>query len=216
MRKGKLLRPSHHLLQIHILICISKPDNCALVLEDMEEPWNHTHPWDYIHGRALVGCLSDPAALMQKAFDNLVPGGYLELQDIVFPFCSAKPLPKDSPFARWNELSLEVSNSMPRPYHLVKNYAKLMREAGFVDMQEQTFFLPCGDWTGDPSHAKIGSWQMLNFMNGIEGATMRNLRTLGMSVEEIDELIEGIRQELFSGELHSYWNIEVVYGRKPL
>lgn len=153
---------------------------------------------------------------MQKAFDNLVPGGYLELQELVFPFCSAKPLPKDSPYARWTEVTWEANKILPRKYDHAKNYAKFMREAGFVDVQEQTFFLPCGEWTGDPRYAKLGSWQMLNFMNGLEGGTLRNLRLLGMPVEEIDEVVEEVRQEVSSGEVHTYWDIEVVYGRKPL
>lgn len=170
---------------------ISKPKNCTFIEEDMDEPWNHTHQFDYIHGRALVGCIADHRALTKRAFDNLVPGGYFELQDLVFPFCFAKPPPEGSSYARWNELIAEANKILPRKYDEVVNYAKYMREAGFVDVHEQKFFLPAGDWTGEERYAKLGSWQRLNLMNVFEGATMKNMQLLGMPIDEIDELVGG-------------------------
>lgn len=197
------------------MIAISKPSNCHFQVQDAEGDWNHPLPWDYIHGRALLTCFADPSSIIKKAFDALAPGGYLELQDAVLPWKFATPPPKDSAFARWNELTIEASIVGGRPWNNVVNYARWFREAGFVEVEEHKFFGPTGDWSKDPHEQRVGSWMMLNLLQALEGWTLRNMERLAWSVEKCKKLIEEVREDLESGTLKPYNDVLIVVGKKP-
>jgi hypothetical protein len=69
----------------HNLIQFSVPANCRFEISDAEEDWGFSQPFDYIHARAIVTCFKNNRAILQKIFENLVPGGYFELQDPALP-----------------------------------------------------------------------------------------------------------------------------------
>lgn len=91
-----------------------------------------------------------------------------------------------------------------------------MRQAGFVDVEEKSFFAPTGSWPEDPLNARVGNWQLLNIMNGLEGFTVRNLANIGWGKERCDKLMADVKEELARGDLRSYNDFLVVIGRKPL
>lgn len=66
----------------------SVPPNCSFEVDDAEDEWAFSMPFDYIHARAVVTCFKDNRAILQKIFDNLAPGGVFELQDPSFPMVS--------------------------------------------------------------------------------------------------------------------------------
>jgi hypothetical protein len=57
------------------------PPNYRFEVDDVEDGWRYEHKFDHIHGRFLVLCFKDSAAVFKKAFDALSPGGYFEMQD---------------------------------------------------------------------------------------------------------------------------------------
>ncbi len=57
-------------------------------VDDAEDDWNFSAPFDYIHVRSVVTCFKDNRAVLQKAYENLEPGGYFELQDPCLPMLS--------------------------------------------------------------------------------------------------------------------------------
>ena len=63
----------------------SIPNNCRFEVDDAEDDWTFSEPFDYIHARAILACFQDNRAIAQKIFDNLAPGGYFELQDPSIP-----------------------------------------------------------------------------------------------------------------------------------
>lgn len=186
------------------------------MVEDAEDEWSHGVEWDYIHGRALVACFSDKKSVFRKAFSALTPGGYLELQDAILPWQYATPPPKDSAFLRWNIASQEASLENRCPWNQVIDYPDWLREIGFKDVEVYRFFLPTGTWTNDPHIDHLGAWQMLNTNLGMEGWTLRNLESAGWTSEQIQKLMAEAKEELSSGTLQSFTEIQVVYGRKPI
>jgi trans-aconitate methyltransferase len=42
-------------------------------------PWSYSQPFDYIHGRELEGAIRDHDKLFRQAYENLRPGGWLEM-----------------------------------------------------------------------------------------------------------------------------------------
>lgn len=182
-------------------------------------------PFEYIHARAVLSCFSSPKDVMQSAFDALAPGGYLEFQDPVVPWKWDVPPPPDSAFQTWNELTVEASISGRRPWNNVIRYAQWMREVGFEDVDEETFFLATGPWTeGDSEEAKnlrkLGLWQRENLLQGIEGMTVKNLMRLNWEPNESKVLVAKVREELMNiapgGPMRPYTDVKAVWGRKPL
>lgn len=51
---------------------------------ECEFPCEHKIVFDYVHLRQVVTCFSDPRIVMQQAFDNMNPGGWIEFQDMTF------------------------------------------------------------------------------------------------------------------------------------
>ena len=48
------------------------PPNVYFEVDDMEEPWTFSRPFDYIHGKFLAGSIRDWPNLMQQSFENIV------------------------------------------------------------------------------------------------------------------------------------------------
>lgn len=91
-----------------------------------------------------------------------------------------------------------------------------MEEAGFVDVHEHVLKLPIGPWAKDKRQKKVGSFELVNMTEGIEGLTMRLYsKALGMSIEEIQVLLVDVRKEATNSKIHSYYHFWVVYGRRP-
>lgn len=160
-------------------------------------------------------CFEDPKSIIQKAYDNLEPGGYLELQDPILPWKFATPPPENSAFERWSNLSIEASIKGGRPWNNVQHYSKWLKEVGFEDVQESKFFVPTGTWTNEPRDMQIGTWALLNLQIGLQAWTFRNLERIGWTAEQTQALIEEVKEELQSGRLQTYCDFQVVYGRKP-
>lgn len=52
------------------------------IQEDADDDWvSFTMPFDYIHLRMMVTCFRDHRAVIQKIYDHLKPGGWVEYQE---------------------------------------------------------------------------------------------------------------------------------------
>lgn len=191
------------------------PPNCRFVVEDAEDDWEHDDKFSYIHARAVLSCFADPSVVIRKAFNALEPGGYIEFQDHMAPFEFVEPPPEDSALAQWNQLSIEASIKGGRPWNNSKNYARWMREAGFVDVEEHKVWVPCGTFVEDPKLRKMGLYHVTNMMQGIDGMTTRNLSRLGWKPEESKVLAARAIAELREGRVKPFNFILAVWGRKP-
>jgi len=185
---------------------------------DAELPWDSPQPFDYIHGRALLTCFKSPLTMIQEAYDNLAPGGYLELQDAILPFSFASPPPPNSAFERWNNLNIEGSIVGGRPWNNVQHYGRWLREAGFEVIRDDKLFTPTGTWGPDFSagDVKVGQWMVLNVLSAMEGWTVRNLERIGWSAEKAGALVRDVKEEIMRGDVHAFNYVVCVVGRKPL
>jgi SAM-dependent methyltransferase len=59
------------------------PPNCKFYVDDIEGEWTYppAEHFDYIHGRTLLWSIAGWKELFSSAFNNLKPGGILEIQD---------------------------------------------------------------------------------------------------------------------------------------
>jgi ubiquinone/menaquinone biosynthesis C-methylase UbiE len=59
------------------------PPNCSFERDDIEDGWIFDRSFDYIHLRGMLTCFNDHKAVLQKMFDNVCPGGWVEYQDFL-------------------------------------------------------------------------------------------------------------------------------------
>lgn len=65
------------------------PPNLTFEIDDLEELWTFSKPFDFIMARMTVQFFADPSRYCRQAFEHLSPGGWIECIDIVNPGKSA-------------------------------------------------------------------------------------------------------------------------------
>ncbi|KAH8805982.1 S-adenosyl-L-methionine-dependent methyltransferase [Xylogone sp. PMI_703] len=193
------------------------PPNCRFEVDDAEDPWTFGQTFDFIHGRMLFAAFKNPAHVIQQAYDALAPGGYLEMEEVYFKLSSPDNTIKDTSFKKWNEMLVEGAAVLGRDWHCTVKFKQYFIDAGFQDVVEIRQPGPIGPWPKNPDDKLIGLHWMANMLDGINAMSNISLRRgLGMSADEMEELLDDVRKDLRNRKIHSYWPIYVVYGRKPL
>ncbi|RDW60299.1 hypothetical protein BP5796_11905 [Coleophoma crateriformis] len=195
------------------------PANCHFEVEDAEDTWNFAEKFDYIHGRMLVTCFQSHLKVFGSAFDSLRSGGYIELQDVSFPFLGADDRWNGSAFQHWMKLLMDGSKALGKDWNRVPRYKGYLEELGFVDVVERRFNCPLGTWAKGKKNKILGTWGRENILSGLGALSMVVLtKGLGMTAAEIELLLVDVRNDINKdGEqsIHLYAPMFVVYGRKP-
>ncbi|KAF4911490.1 putative methyltransferase tdiE [Colletotrichum fructicola] len=200
----------------HTLPTFTLP-NVAFEIDDLEEDWTYSKPFDYIHSRLLTSAVSDWKIYLTKCFENLTPGGWLELQEAdVWPFSDDNTFPKDSAFARMAILLKEAAAKMGRPWFDLPSLKTMMLEVGFVDVRLKLHKWPINDWPKDQRYKNIGTWTYDNVTNGLEAMVMAPYtRALEWTRNEVNIFLIDVRKDLKNRHFHAYYPVYVITGRKP-
>lgn len=183
------------------------PPNCKFEIDDYDSEWTYKQEFDLIHGRLMVTSMADPRALFRKAYDNMAPGGWFELQDLYMPILSDDgTMTEDSAFKHWNDLFVEAVKKLGRDVGWATEYKRWMEEVGFQNVQQLNFKLPINTWPKDKLLKELGKWNLINMVDGLEGYTVRPFtKILGMSMEEVENLMTEVRKDLHNRAMHTYW-----------
>ncbi|CZR66302.1 related to methyltransferase [Phialocephala subalpina] len=193
------------------------PPNCQFEVDDSEDVWNFSQQFDYVHGRALLTCFKSHLPVIKSAFDSLRPGGYLELQDAIFSARCVDDSMKGTDLERWCGLVLKATEALGKNWNRASEYRTYLVETGFEDVVEKKFVWPIGTWARGKRMKMLGLWCREDLLSALEGISLAVLtRGLGMSKEEVEVLLVGVRNDIKSNEIHAYLAIRVVYGRKPM
>lgn len=194
------------------------PPNVMFEVDDIEDEWTYSQPFDYIHSRVMTSSVADWPQYLKKCYDNLQPGGYLELQELdLFPSCGDGTLTKDSPLMKWADLLYGASVKFGRPYLEISKLRKAMIEAGFEDVTMSTYKWPSNSWPRDVHFKELGMWQRENMLSGIDGFTLAPLtRAHNWSPTEVSVFLIDVRKVINDRNIHAYWPVYFIVGRKPL
>ena len=138
---------------------------------------------------------------------HLTPGvGYVELVEIEWtPRSDDNTLPENSYFARWASELYKAMDKAGRDMRVDPNTCNILRDQGFVDVQEKTFKLyhnPCR--TGEVDE-QIGRWFNLSLTHGLQGMSMAPFtRYLGWTPGEVNKFVEKVRHEICLLRHHGY------------
>ncbi|KAF5577526.1 methyltransferase [Fusarium pseudocircinatum] len=196
------------------------PPNVEFFIDDIEEPWNFSEPFDYVHSRMMTFSIKSWPNLASSIYDNLVPGGYVELLEIdLFAHSDDNTLTEDHHLSKLIHLLDEASTKIGRPFQDNKKNKDILRDAGFVDIVETVFKWPTNRWPLDKRYKEIGEWNNLNMdsFKGLEALSMAALtRVLGWTQEEVTVFLAKVRRDLNDRTIHAYWPVYSTYGRRPL
>ncbi|KAI1363481.1 S-adenosyl-L-methionine-dependent methyltransferase [Xylaria arbuscula] len=190
------------------------PENCRFEIDDAEDEWTFTEKFS--HGRALMSCFDDPARVVQQAYENLEPGGFIEFQDALFPMYWVGEPRKESALYRWNELLLEGVKNIGRSWSNVANYARYFKEAGFENIVDRRFYWPTSPWAKGKYFKTVAMYFQEDMISGMEGISMKVLQATGMSPPEIKEFCEEVKRDFRDTNLHAYLTVSYIYAQKPL
>ncbi|KAF4465205.1 methyltransferase [Fusarium albosuccineum] len=195
----------------------SVPPNVQFLIDDIDDDWHYSEPFDYIHSRMMNFSVANWADYLRKGFENLAPGGYMEVQEIdAFHVSDDGTLAKDHALSRWSDHLRDAAGKLDRPYEKTGNLKGFMAEVGFTDINETLFRWPINTWPKDKKFKELGAWHNENTASFLEAGTLAPLtRGLGWSVDEVRTFLSEVRKDLNNPKIHAYSPIRVVYGRKP-
>lgn len=86
------------------------PPNCKFLVDDAEAEWTDSKSFDFIHIRTLSGSIGDWPRLLRQSYDNLSPGGWIEMQEFEVRYgCDDDSYPAKAPNVhKYMELLREV------------------------------------------------------------------------------------------------------------
>ncbi|KAK2016004.1 methyltransferase domain-containing protein [Colletotrichum eremochloae] len=194
------------------------PPNVKFEIDDVEEPWTYSIPFDYIHSRGMTSSISNWDDYLQQAYNHLSPGGYLELIEIdPKPSCDDDSLPEDSPLVKSVKMLEEAATIFGRPFVDIQNLKDKMVHTGFEDVHIQRFKWPTNGWPKDRHYKEIGIWNYENFAMNWEAFVMAPLtRAFGWSKEEVLIHVMEVRKDLGNRNIHAYFSLYSIWGRKPM
>ncbi|EWZ29091.1 hypothetical protein FOZG_17197 [Fusarium oxysporum Fo47] len=191
------------------------PANVEFQIDDIDEEWNYSAPFTYIHSRMMNMSIQNWEDYLRKIFDNLAPGGYVELQDIdAFMESDDGTLTEAHALSKWCKLLREAAVKLGRPYIPTKDLKGIMDKVGFTSIVETRFKWPSNRWPKDKKYKELGAWNNENTNLVLESITLSPLtRGLDWTMEEVNVLLVDVRKELNDPNIHAYWPICSVYGR---
>lgn len=184
----------------------SIPQNCEFQIDDAEDEWLFSQPFDYIHGRACATCFRSPKDIFRQAFDHLKPGGYFEMQDLDLQTSEDGSIEGTNLTIIQENFNLALS-SMGMRWDNAARYATWMAEVGFEDVTEVVFRWPSNPyWPSDPKERTLGAWFLAQMSYGLlESVCTRIFMTkLGWSKEQLDEFLAKAEKDLKDKKIKAY------------
>lgn len=182
------------------------PPNCRFEVDDAEDDWVFSYPFDYIHSRYMSGSISNFPDLFRMCLDNLNPGGWIEFQDYYVRLQAMDESLVGTALERWNECVIEGVKRMGKNALACAKYKTQMEDAGFVSVTERKFALPGNPWAKGEDQKILGTMQMENILDGLHGFSIGLFtKMLGMSAEEVELMLVDVRKDLRNTKIHFYY-----------
>jgi hypothetical protein len=117
-------------------------------------------------------------------------------------------VPYEHVMAEWSRIFITAGEWMGKTMKIANDAARLVKQAGFVDVEEKWYKLPVGRWPKDPKLRELGFWNYHYCSQGFEGWAMYLLtRVMGWSVEEVQVLVARMNEALNDRKVHGYYQV---------
>ncbi|KAF6836797.1 methyltransferase domain-containing protein [Colletotrichum musicola] len=192
------------------------PPNVRFEVDDLDNEWIYSKPFDYIHIRGMSGSVRNWPELLKKCFDNLKPGGYIELQEADSTILSADGSAERGAFHKFLSYVSSALEVFGSPFIPLDELTSLLPPAGFVDVSDRRAVWPLNSWPRDPHLSELGSWTRENLACNTAGMIMAPMtRVHGWRQEEVHVFAAQVRRDLADRGNHGYWPIRAIWTKKP-
>ncbi|KAH6632603.1 S-adenosyl-L-methionine-dependent methyltransferase [Chaetomium tenue] len=193
------------------------PPNVKFEVDDVEDPWVHSAKFDWIFSRYMAASIHDWPKLMSQIFENLNPGGTAEFQDFNLVYYSEDgSLTPQHALREWISTLCGAADKLGRDANPGSKLEGWVRAAGFEGVVHRRYRVPIGPWARDATLKEVGTWNLMQVLNGLDGLSMRLYTgVLGWSEAEVWALLERVRRDLADPKVHALFDFHVVYGQKP-
>ncbi|GKT89793.1 methyltransferase domain-containing protein [Colletotrichum tofieldiae] len=187
-------------------------------VDDVDEPWLYSQPFDYIHIRGMTSSIADWKKFLKQTYNGLSPGGYVELfEGHLRGESDDGTLKPEQALLQWVDKIEECCNIFGRPFVDVPSLVPLLKEVGFVDVTISKYKWPINPWPKDQHYRELGTWCLENILEGLEGFSMAPLtRALGWTKEEVNVFLIQVRNDMKDRRIHAYTPLWTIYARRPL
>jgi ubiquinone/menaquinone biosynthesis C-methylase UbiE len=204
------------------------PINCKFYYDDIELAWTYPeNHFDYVHGRSVVGIISDWDKHLSRTFSGLKTGGWTEIQECeVRIYAEDDPDLSKSPYIRkWQELCYKASEKIGKEFSVVSKLSRKMAEAGFKNVREEEYRVPIGPWKEEVQDKLTGALQLDHILIFVKSLTpavfdaLKQTRAREDTQEECTQedaqmLMKEVEKEMKSGD--RLYNIyRIWYGQRP-
>ncbi|PHH90477.1 hypothetical protein CDD83_3544 [Cordyceps sp. RAO-2017] len=184
-----------------------KISNVSFLQHDAEEnEWPFREKFDYVHLRCVVTCFNSTQSVMQKAFDHMHSGAWIELWDMTSEWLSPDDTVDGTALAEWAALLVKGGKTVKRDLCKPRHYGIWLRECGFVDVVERTMPVPNNGWSRDPKMKEAGRRYKFLLIKLLDTLN-RFLVLAGLSEDEIEDLRARTRRDILDEKIHAYKNL---------
>ena len=162
-------------------------------------------PFDFIHSAYLSQGIRDWPTYTQRIYDNLVPGGVVQLLEFSLRFSSDDNTVRKGGYLDRYEIAFEEAARIAGLHDASAHLHSYLQAAGFLGVKVVVKKLPIGPWPKDHKKKVIGRWGLSIAEQGCRSYGFALFtRHLGMPFEEASELCEGAFKELCQRDVHTY------------
>jgi hypothetical protein len=106
---------------------------------------------------------------------------------------------------KWCEIITKGAAALGRPWTNAQHYKQWMEEIGFEDVVERNYYWPINSWAKGRYYKQLSIYAQADFLNGLEGMSLKVMGSMGYSVDEIRALVEEVTKDVKDPNIHSYF-----------
>ncbi|KAI0010371.1 S-adenosyl-L-methionine-dependent methyltransferase [Xylariaceae sp. FL0662B] len=191
------------------------PPNVTFQVDDVEDVWVHDTDYDLIHMREASSYIRTTQKVIEKAFQHLKPGGWVELQDFHYEaYSEDSTIPRNCPVNTFLDQMYVYAYSEGIDTHVVPRIDDFLRRAGFVNIQRKVYKVPFGSWPEDERARRVGMYLKIAFETTMPPCA-RLLALSGLTPAQIESLFAEVSLFLNRHDIHCWADYFVWSGQKP-
>lgn len=190
--------------------------NCSFLVDDAENDLGlGNNEFDYIHVRLLHG-LRDLRRFVARAFEALVPGGYIEIKEFEFPLQFHDPdKAKGSALMTWSTNVVEGALELGIDLTIVDKISATLEETGFENIGESICVWPIGTWPKKKRRRILGTKLQQYWFETLAAFAWRPFREKNCHKEKTQCLLANARTEICGKTIRASMHVRTFWARKP-
>jgi hypothetical protein len=161
-----------------------------------------------------LGIFEDFREIIQKGYNNLEPGGFMESHEIYSKlYCDDGTMPADYEVLKWTHTQDKAAMTLGRPLRIANKLKNWYEQAGFVDVHEVVYGIPINSWARDARDKLLGKFMYWNMCQGVHAWTVEYfVKALQWTDAEVEVYLAHLRTALADRSVHAYYKVYVLQG----